>query len=68
MTAQLRDCSQPSGVTAQLRDCSDTNKPWAFDTATQFTRLWVGDHAATGDSAAWTGQIVFQHSVEFGTL
>jgi hypothetical protein len=45
-----------------------TSKPWSYDTATQFSRAWIGEHNATGHSPAWTGEVVYSGSIEFGKL
>eukprot|EP01047_Picozoa_sp_COSAG01_P065503 COSAG01_NODE_8862_length_2633_cov_4.164562_1_plen_584_part_10 len=44
----------------------DTTKPWAHDTSTQFKSLWIGEHNATGQSPAWTGQVSYSHTIAFG--
>jgi hypothetical protein len=46
-----------------------TDKPWAYDMATQFRRLWVGEHSGNvnTNTTAWTGQIPYFRSVDFRT-
>jgi hypothetical protein len=45
-----------------------TDKPWAADTATQFSSLWSGLHSATGQNAAWTGTIPYSGIITSGGL
>ena len=45
-----------------------TDKPWASDTAAQFSSLWSGVHSATGQSAAWTGRIAYSGTITSGEL